>query len=432
MSGIHLVGRAATALTLLLVAVAVTWLAAGLLSLPLLSQTTTASPGTTERILPITDPTRQPRLEFAELRYAGAFRLPSTDAGDTFASGGGPLAFNPARNSLFVGARSGKVAEVTLPEPARAGQIADLPAAEYLQGFEDPADGRMKDVAKDGAGLAGLLVHAGRLYGTGLIYYDATNSQAVSHFSRPLNLAEKGATPMRSVWNKGRAGFVAGYLAAVPAEWQTKLGGPAITGQCCQPIISRTSLGPAAFAWQPADLATKTELDAIPLVYYPSDHPTLGPWSGSNPTYGSTSQVNGLAIIAGRRTALFIGRNGTGPYCYGTGTGDQSLDQTIGTNGEKFCYDPASSDKGQHAYPYTYQMWAYDLNDLAEAAAGRRDAWSIKPYGVWPFELPYPEASARIGGVAYDAVQRRLFISQRAVHRDGYSYRPLIHVYQTP
>jgi hypothetical protein len=111
------------------------------------------------------------------------------------------------------------------------------------------------------------------------------------------------------------------------------------------------------------------------------------------------------------------------------GTSDKSLDQTT-RGSERLCYDPASSDKGSHAYPYRYQMWAYDLNELAEAAAGRREPWSIEPYGVWPLELPYPEASARIGGVAYDPAGRRLFISQKAAHRDAYSWRPLIHVYQ--
>ena len=56
-----------------------------------------------------------------------------------------------------------------------------------------------------------------------------------------------------------------------------------------------------------------------------ADHPTLGPWDGSNPTYGGTTQVGGLALIAGTRTALFIGRNGTGPFCYGNGTNDEAL-----------------------------------------------------------------------------------------------------------
>lgn len=396
------------------------------LVIPLLSQGT--------RIGPITDPTQLPRLAFEQLHYAGAFRLPGTEAnGDTFSAGGGPLAYNPLRNSLFVSARSGRIAEITVPSPGKSAEVASLPVAEFLQGFEEPSEGAIKQIARDGATLSGLLVYRNRLYGTGLIYYDAINAQRRSHFSRGLNLAERAATPLRAVWDERRTGFVAGYLALVPPEWQTRLGGPAITGQCCVPITSRTSQGPAAFAFDPATLAGDDEkVDARPLLYYPTDAATLGPWSGSNPTYGATTEVAGVALIAGTRTALFVGRNGTGTYCYGEGTNNRALDQTTDDKGVKFCYDPANSAKGQHAYPYRYQMWAYDLSEWAEVRAGRRDPWSVKPYAVWPFELPTPELSVRLLGVAYDAESQRLFIAQRSADRVSVASRALIHVYQLP
>jgi hypothetical protein len=142
--------------------------------------------------------------------------------------------------------------------------------------------------------------------------------------------------------------------------------------------------------------------------------------------------MGGLALIDGTRTALFVGRNGTGSFCYGEGTADQSLANTTSPNGDRYCYDPSNSDKGQHAYPYRYQIWAYDMNDWAAVRAGQRDPWEVKPYGVWPFELPTPEAGTRIGGVAYDAARRYLFISQLGADRDGYAYRALIHVFYIP
>lgn len=424
---IHPVSRAAALLIFIVLGV-LTSLAAGI-SIPVLSQTA-GSPG---RVLPITDPTQLRRLDFADLEYAGAFRLPATESnGDSFSSGGGPLAFNPDRNSLFAGTRSGRVAEVSLPTASKSQAIAELPMAEYLQPFADPAEGRMREVATEGAALAGLLVQPRRLYGSGVIYYDANNTQSVSHFSRPINLSDRGASAMRRVGARGRSGLVAGYMATVPPEWQSKLGGPALTGQCCVPIVSRTSWGPAAFAWDPADLEGTSDVAATPLVYYPAEHPTLGQWDGSNPTYGGTIQMGGLAVIAGTRTALFVGRNGLGPFCYGNGTGDQALANTTGRDGERYCYDPSNSDKGQHAYPYRYQMWAYDLNDWAAVRAGDRDPWNVKPYGVWPFELPFPEPGVRVGGVAYDAATQRLFVSQLHADRDGYAYRALIHVFHIP
>lgn len=420
----HHIGRAALTLTLITVGLAL-WVGATALSIPLLSQA--------RRITPITDPTQLPRLAFEQLRYAGAFRLPGGEInGDTFAAGGGPIAFNPSRNSLFVGARSGRVAEITIPPAITSSEVASLPEAEFLQGFAEPSEGAIGKIAKD-AGLSGLLVYGERLYGTGLIYYDAVNAQRRSHFSRSLSLGQPSATPLRAVWDDHRTGYVAGYLAVVPPEWQTRLGAPAVTGQCCVPITSRTSQGPAAFAFDPAALADDDDtIDARPLVYYPTDRAELGPWSGSNPTYGATTEVAGLALIAGTRTALFVGRNGTGPYCYGEATGDRTLDQTTDKKGVKFCYDPANASKGPHAYPYRYQMWAYDLSEWAEARAGRREPWSIKPYAVWGFELPTPETSVRLLGVAYDPATQRLFISQRSADRVSIASRALIHVYQLP
>ena len=382
------------------------------------------------RVEPITDPTNLRRLAFEDLSYEGAFRLPSAESnGDSFSFSGGPLAFNPDGPSLFVGARSRRVAEVSIPQPVNSAEIGALPMAAYVQPFADPSDGRLTDIAPSGISLSGLLVHNRQLLGAGLIYYDANNIQTLSHFARPLRLGEPSVKKLVRVWQNGKSGFVAGYMAAVPPEWQSSLGGPAITGQCCIAIITRSSWGPAAFAFDPAEVSAGRNANAEPLLYYPLDHPTLGPWEGSNPTYGGTMQLGGVALIAGTRTALFIGRNGMGPFCYGNGTGDQALAASRPTGNERYCYDPTNTDKGQHAYPYRYQMWAYDLSELAEVRAGRRDPWSVKPYGVWPFDLPTAEPGVRIGGVAYDPARQRIYVAQLLADRDGFAHRPLIHVY---
>lgn len=378
----------------------------------------------------MTDPTNLRRLEFADLVYEGAFRLPATDEGDSFSFGGHPLAYHPDNDSLFVGTHSKRVAEVSIPQPAKATAVASLPSARYLQPFADPTDGHMKDVAEEGTSLGGLLVHAGQLFGTGFIYYDANNTQTVSHFVRSLDLSQRTASRPVRVWQSGKTGFVAGYMASVPPEWQTRLGGPAITGQCCLAIVMRTSHGPAAFAFDPAEVKAGKSVAAHPLVYYPHDHPTLGKWEATNPTYGATTQVGGVALINGTRTALFAGRNGVGEFCYGSGTSDESLKGKRAPDGEPYCFDPTSTDKAQHAYPYRLQFWAYDLAELAEVRAGRRDPWDVKPYGVWPFEVPLPEPGARIGGIAYDAGRQRVFVSQLQADRDGYALRPLIHVFR--
>jgi hypothetical protein len=403
------------------------WLLLGGATIPLAGQATNlaSQPSSTA------DPSHQLRLALGDVEYVGAFRLPAEAIdGDSFSFGGAPLTYNPGADSLFIGTRGGKIAEVSIPRPRNSAEIADLPSARYVQGFRDPTEGRIRDIASEGAAINGLLVFKDRLYGTGSIYYDANNTQDVSHYSRALSLATPGVRGMYRVGERGKAGFVAGYLASVPAEWQAALGGPAVTGQCCIPIVFRTSWGPALYAWDPAELGVASEVRATPLVSYPAEHPTLGPWEGSNATYGGTTQIAGAALIAGTRTALFVGRNGLGPFCYGNGTPDKRRANDRGSDGETLCYDPVNSDKGQHAFPYRYQFWAYDLNDLASVKAGTRDPWEVRPYGVWPFDLPTPEPGTRIGGVGYDAVHQLLYLSQLNADQDGYAYRPLIHVYR--
>ena len=79
---------------------------------------------------------------------------------------------------------------------------------------------------------------------------------------------------------------------------------------------------------------------------------------------------------------------------------DPSLAIAPDPEGGAYCYDPTNSYKGPHAYPYRYQIWAYDLNDFAAVKAGTKQPWDVVPYGVWPLELPTPESTTTLGGVA--------------------------------
>jgi hypothetical protein len=374
------------------------------------------------------DPSTQPLLQFADLVYAGAFRLPRTALnGDDFSHGGRPFTYNPARNSLFVGSRGGRIAEVSIPQLVSSANPESLLFSSYLQGFNDPLEGNIWQVASDGAGIEGILVQGGAFYGTAAIYYDANNIQRVSHYTRSTDLASRSFGGLVPVWRADHLGFVAGYLAAIPPEWQATLGGRAITGQCCTPIAWKTSWGPSAFAINPTDIGSRSLVAATPLLYYSADHPTLGHWNQTGLVYGATTRMSGAAIIAGTRTALFFGSTGTGPACYGNGTSTQSLHGTPSPDGSIWCYDPTSTDKGSHAYPYRYQIWAYDLNEFAAVKEGRKQPWEVMPYGVWPFDLPVPEPHARLGGIAYDPARQMLYLSQMFGDMDTFANRALIH-----
>ena len=131
-----------------------------------------------------------------------------------------------------------------------------------------------------------------------------------------------------------RAGMVAGYMGVIPPEWRALLGGPALTGQCCIPIIGRSSFGPSVSVFDPAQLGAQATVPSTMLIGYPIEHQTLGAWDANPPStyYGGTDQMGSVAFPAGTRSVLFTGRHGD-QFCYGPGTGNPALVGTL---------DPAS------------------------------------------------------------------------------------------
>jgi hypothetical protein len=358
-------------------------------------------------------------IQMSNLTYKGAFRLPRNAQGNDpngFAFGGNHLAFNPAKGTIFVGSRNNFAAEVSIPTPVLSADINLLPEAAYVQGLFDPFDGHLAD-AFDlyGVNLAGLTVEDGGLVATASIYYDAMNTQRMGHYRRGLG--------WKALWQPDKQGFVAGYMTALPEKWRTKFNATSITGQCAIPIVTRTSWGPAAFAFN------ANTLDAVmPLVYYPAEHPTLGLWEPANgvinTVYNGTMTAGGAVVIDD--TLMVWGSIGTGTFGYGPGTSDPALAGTPVPDAphEVYCYDPTSSSKGQHAYPYQTQVWTYDLNSL-----GTGDPWAATPA---TFNLTFPIAGAEAYkpcGVTYDPATRMLYVAQAQADVDGYSFRALIHAY---
>lgn len=373
------------------------------------------------------DPSTLPLVQQADLQYVGGFRVPDAGIGDAnFSYGGNPIAFNPAKRSLFIGSMTHLIAEVLIPGTLGNSSIpTDLPMATYAQPtFADPTDGHMRELSTNSVLLGGLLVRPDGLIGSAAIYYDAMNEARVSHFTRGLSLTTPSFGGWSYVWRSDRGGFVAGYMGDVPVEHQARLGGTALTGQCCLSIISRSSYGPAAFAFDPTQVG-QPGVSAIPLLYYDSAHPTLGPWEGANESFGASTWIGGVVIVPGTRSALFVGSTGLGPYCYGEGTADKAIATTPG-----FCYDPTSTGKGPHSYPYRYQIWAYDLNDFAAVKAGSKQPWEVLPYGVWPLALPINVNSVSIGGATLDPLTKTIYVSQLSGQQIGCcGVMPVIHAF---
>lgn len=383
--------------------------------------------------------TAEPLLQKGNLVYTGAFALPNIQCQSPsyacFAYGGTALGYNSANNSLYVvGHTYGQLtAEVSIPALVNSSNLSALNTATLLQPFADVTDGKRNAVNPTDPNnhvIGGQLVYGGRLIVSDFSYYDGAGTQTTSHFARPLNLS--AATPFVGPVTVGSQypGFVDGYMTTIPTEWQSLFGGPALTGNCCLAIASIQSNGPALSVFDPAQIGTANPVAATPLVGYPTATPLGTGWGTTSTLYNGTTTITGVVFPTGTRSVLFFGRQGTGTFCYGPGTTDAAL-AGVATDGgaDTWCFDPTDNSKGVHAYPYVYQVWAYDANDLIAVKNGSKSQYSIQPYATWTFTLPTTPANDphEIGGAAYDAQNNIIYVSEECADSNC---DPIIHAFK--
>lgn len=434
------------------------------------------------------DASTEPLITPKNLVYEGAFRIPIGDFGAPlysggFSYGGGVVAYNPANNSLFMSGNIQRklVGEISIPIvkiPNSTTDLSNLNYAKVLQNFSDITEGNRTNVGLNGASVTGTEVYIGgllnygdKLIGTAFTFYDGSGQAKLSHFKTGLNLGATGDFGgMYAVGTTG-ASYVSGWMTKVPSSLQASLGGPVLTGNGALSIISRTSYGPSAFAFDPSRLGVDNPVEATPLLYYPSTNATLGPeYGNTSPLFNGTTKIAGITMVNGSRSVLFIGYHGIGPYNYGQWAADPVFADTCrapddcvtGPKGWPVCVDPekcitgrkglpydtdprctgAGSDgcyydptgmgaKGPHAYPYIYQVWAYDANDLASVKSGAKKPWEVMPYATWA--LPFPVAPTHLfgGATAYDPASGRIFIVQpQGDAPDKYNKMPVVHVFK--
>lgn len=359
-------------------------------------------------------------LQQSDLRYVGAFRLPRGKLGVSKCSyGGKALAYNAKNNSLFMVGHSHHQAVGEFAIPTRIvndPDVNELTVATVLQPFFTILDRVPNYTLEGNTQIGGLLVIDDRIIGTVYEYYDADTDARDSHFViSSLNLENANVAGLFQVGQFG-GGFVGGFMTEVPPEWQPVFGSNYLTGQAALSIMGRTSAGPAAFTFDPAALAINRAAKARPLVFYPPRH-RLG-WE-TNPVYNGTSKVTGMVFPAATRSVLFFGSHGTNEVSYGLA---------------KDANDQARPNKGYHSKngEYEYQVWAYDAQQLVAVNEKRIAPWSIRPYAVWHLTFPQNEPGKRIGGAAWDASRRRLYVSQLRADFSNHRSQPLIQVFEIP
>lgn len=365
------------------------------------------------------------------LQEIGSFRLP---AGFEYASNG--AVYNKARNSLFITGGGNRTAEVTIPALSKSTRLSDLQTAQYLQPLTDATDGKIVEIMNLSSSkevqVGGYVLYADKICLTVYLYYDGSGAQKAAHLCRPQNLSIFGqSTGWMNMnvepWGAG-GGWVSGAMADIPPNWVGAFGGTKMTMQCCIPIISRTSSGPSFLAWEPSLFPNNTRM--YMQLLYPPDKP-LARFDDpvGNDLFNGPTQVHGVVFPKEFSSILYFGRHGTGPYCYGLGWPTLPLpapkhepDGSV----TQYCLDPTNSDKGNHTYPYHYQVWAYNANDLLAVKAGTKKMWEPRPYTFWRLKMPFGIPHAEILGAAYDPDGRRIFVVQ--AHGDG--AKPVVTVYQ--
>jgi hypothetical protein len=399
-------------------------------------------------------------VQLSDLQYLGAFRVPDGGAQglpdqQTLRYAQGPLAFNPHSSTnpnvpslfaaCFLNQGATNIGEISIPTPviSSSGNLNSLPTATMIQNCQNAENGASTQLSFSQGGIGGILISGTTLY------FDVYNSYPAGPFSggahyvkNSLNLSAADAKGPFLIDNSasGNANFINGPMAWIPAEWQPLFGNkPAITYQCCISTISNTSWGPSAFAFDPAALGSTTT-PSVALQWYTGSHATLGQWDGgplNYPPHWNNAIVpghRGLVLIPGTRSALYFTAQGQ-TYCYGMGTANQSLagQPVPSTNGQViYCYDPDGVDgKGDHGYPYRFQIIAFDLNDWAAVAAGTKQPYNVLPYAVWPLgpsAIPFTTGihDSRSGGATYDPATRRIYWEQSFADEA----LPIIHVWQ--
>lgn len=365
-------------------------------------------------------PTARPLIQVDDITYLGAFALPSgTYGASRFGYGGGALSVRG--DALFVGGHAwdpGTLAQVAIPETLGTGEWSTLPVATVLQPFADVTDGTFGS----GWNLYGTMPWSDQLIVAASIYYDAAGNQTTSHGASSFDLSDSSDfTGLEAIDAEAPPRSQGGYMTPIPVEWQSLLGGPALTGQCCIPIISNTSSGPAATVFDPVEIGG--DASGITLLWYPLEHEIVDGTS-QNDTFNLATEVVGAAFPPGSRSVLFFGRHGTGPYCYGIGTDDPALHGEPTGSGDVYCYDPIDASKGTHAYPYRHQVWAYDATDLWAVRNGDAEPWEPRPYAVWELEGMADDGSATAVGATFDPATARLYFTE------AYAEQPAVHVFQ--
>ncbi len=374
-----------------------------------------------------------------QLHYRGAFAYPE---GEAWAYSGQALAYYPAGDpdsadaypgSLYVTGHvwENLVAELSIPEPVLAADVAALPRAAVLRPLVDITGGWKENCTYAEGCLYRELGGLVYLPGAEKIAWNLRDWYNTAGYDQDsLGWSEADLSGAQGVWHIGPRPSPADlfhnartshYLFLAPGDFAAAHldGKRLVAGNHREAGAFGGSQGPTLYAlapWQDgAPPAPGQALDALALLYYPEVYACVDdPAHCAFPDYRPGDRWSGGAWIETpvRHGILIFGRKGLGPSCYGTA--------------EACGGDPCDPYKGYHAYPYLPQILFYDPGQLVEALRGFREPWEVVPYATQPVTHVFGGECASLGGVAYDEARGLLYVAELEVGGDG---ETVIHVW---
>lgn len=424
------------------------------------------------------------RIQPADLRYLGAFRLPdrAADAPDaeSWEYGGQALAYRPDGDregsadgypgSLFGTGHDVHdwVSEIGIPAPSLSRNVDELAVATTIQGFHDVRGGLFDALNEmPRVGLAYVPAEAdrasGRLYMAWGQHFQEEGTPTVvpSHACCDVDLSHPNT---RGAWWLGQECVYStnDYMFNIPPEWARRhVDG--MTLACGRFRDGGWSgMGPSLFVFAPLDDKTPApgaRLDSHRLLLYShtrGDDATQFRMNG----YQHSDEWEGgawLTAASGRSAVVFVGTKGSGYLWYGffspAGDGMPCVEQGLTMVG---CFNPdgtecaaelqgecpghVAASRGWWSSRFDARIIFYDPADFAAVAEGGKPAHEPQPYATLDIdEHLFLNATTdtesigtgdqrryRVGEPAYDRERGLLYIPERFA--DG--PKPVIHVWR--
>lgn len=358
-----------------------------------------------------------PLLTMDKWEYVGGFRIPADTYGESnITYSEGPIAMGAGGKSIYIVSHTYQqaIGEFSVPALVNSLKVSDFQYAGVVQNFSRvlgrPQSGNPQNMDR----IGGMAYVNGQLLVNTYIYYDGGNvgTNTTLVVKNAANLAGSGVAGYHSYSARAHA---AGWLSRIPSDWQSELGGTYIAGSSSgQPIISRWSVGPSAFVFDP-EKTNYSSLgpSAVPmtkLLDYSLDN-VMGVGTQTIESYLNNSTLKNSLwdhlsratygfVVPGTRTYMTVGFNGG---------------MTSGV-GYKITQDDGNLCGGYCAYKaadYSNYYWLFDMNDLLKVKAGQMNSYDVKPYAYGKLDrTTYANTGFNpIIGAAFDESTNRLYLS---------------------